>query len=94
MSGYEDQGGAVLPLARLYMARGEGAMARSTLEQALKAEGTSSLYRAPLLLMMVEVLVATGDVVGAHQAAGQLGSWRVNAERACCWHRRTWLRVR
>ncbi len=72
LSGYEDQGGAVLPLARLYMARGEAAMARATMEQALRAEGASSLYRAPLLLLMVEVLVALNDVEGAHRAARQL----------------------
>ena len=72
LSGYEDQGGAVLPLARLHMQRGEPAMARAILEQALRVEDSSSLYRAPLLLLLVEVLVVLGDVAGAHEAAHQL----------------------
>ncbi len=72
LSGYEDQGGAVLPLARLYMMRGENEMARATLEQALRADGSSNLYEAPLLLLLVEVLAALNDVEGAHEAAHQL----------------------
>ena len=74
LSGYEDQGGAVLPLARLYMARGELQVARATLEQALRVEGPSSLYRAPLLLLLVEVLVTLKEVAGAHDAARQLAA--------------------
>src|SRR4051812_7578763 len=35
LSGYADQGGAVVPLARLHLARGEADMARAVLEQAL-----------------------------------------------------------
>lgn len=72
LSGYEDQGGAVLPLARLYLARGQAQLARATLEQALSGQGESSLYRTPLLLLLVEVLVELGDVAGAHEAAREL----------------------
>jgi DNA-binding NarL/FixJ family response regulator len=72
LSGYEDQGGAVLPLARLHLARGEVDLARAVLEQALSAEGTPGLYHAPWLLLLTEVLIAAGDMQGAHQVAAQL----------------------
>jgi DNA-binding CsgD family transcriptional regulator/predicted negative regulator of RcsB-dependent stress response len=82
LSGYEDQGGAVLPLARLCLARGEAEMARATLEQALRAESSTSLYRAPLLLLLVEVLMALGDMAGAHEASRQLGELARTAQSA------------
>ena len=38
LAGYEDQGAAVVPMARLYLAKGEAALAQAALEQALSGD--------------------------------------------------------
>ncbi|HEX9990771.1 MAG TPA: LuxR C-terminal-related transcriptional regulator [Chloroflexia bacterium] len=72
LAGYEDQGGAVLPLARLHMARGEAQLAKAVLVQAIGGGSAPELYHAPLLLLLVEALLALGDADGAHTTAQQL----------------------
>jgi ATP/maltotriose-dependent transcriptional regulator MalT len=72
LAGYEDQGGAALPLARLHMARREAHLAKAVLVQAIGGERALGLYHAPLLLLLVEALLAQGDADGAHTTAQQL----------------------
>ncbi|HEY0069542.1 MAG TPA: response regulator transcription factor [Chloroflexia bacterium] len=74
MSGYEDYGSAVLPMSRLYLARGEAQLARAALEQTLRSRSGEalSLDSAPLLLLLVEVLLALEETSLAREAAGEL----------------------
>lgn len=74
LAGYEDEGGAVLPLARLHLARGEAALARALLEQALQASPPATLHRAPWLRLLVEVLLALGQVNEAQRAGAELAA--------------------
>jgi ATP/maltotriose-dependent transcriptional regulator MalT len=74
LSGYEDYGNSVLPRARLHLARGESELAQAVLEQALHSDSSPSLYRAPLLRLLVNVLLASDDVVSARHAAEELVS--------------------
>lgn len=71
LSGYEDQGGATLPLARLHLAKGEAHLAKAVLEHSL-GTGPATLYHAPLLLLLAEVLIALGDVIGSYSVARTL----------------------
>lgn len=72
LSGYEDYGSATLPRARLHLARGEPALARSVLTQALQGLPDGSLYRAPLQRMMVDCCLALADHEGARRAYDEL----------------------
>lgn len=72
LAGYEDQGEAITPLARLHLARGEPALARALLEQALSLASAPSLHRAPLLRLLVEVFVMLADLEGARRTADEL----------------------
>jgi ATP/maltotriose-dependent transcriptional regulator MalT len=74
LSGYEDYGSSVLPRARLYLARGELEMARAVLEQALRSDSSPSLNRAPLLRLLVDLLLRSNEVEGAHRTANELVS--------------------
>lgn len=74
LSGYEDYGNSVLPRARLHLARGESELAQAVLEQALHSNSSPSLYRAPLLRLLVNVLLASDDVDSARRAAEELVS--------------------
>lgn len=59
-------------LALLWLACGQAATATSALRRAL-AEAQNSAQRAELLAACVEALLAEGDIVGASEAADQLG---------------------
>ena len=72
LGGYEDYGSAVMPGARLYLARGETELARAVLEQALKPTSSVALHRAPLLRLLAEVLLASNDLESARRAANEL----------------------
>ena len=72
LAGYEDYGSAVLPRARLHLARGETALARAVLQQALETEHSTSLGQAPLLRLLVEVLLVSGDLEFARRTAEEL----------------------
>lgn len=74
LSGYIDHGSAVLPLARLYRGRGELALARATLEQALNGAAPATIDQAPLLRLLVEVLLEQGELDGADRAAHLLAA--------------------
>lgn len=70
LAGYEDHVTATTPLARLYLARGEIQLARAVLEQALGS--LPLLDRLPLLLLLVEVLLALGDMAAAKNVAEEV----------------------
>jgi len=74
ISGYEDYGSSVLPRARLYVARGESELARAALEQALQSDTSSSLHRAPLLRLLVDVLLASDQLDEAKRVTDELVS--------------------
>jgi ATP/maltotriose-dependent transcriptional regulator MalT len=69
LTGLEDQGAALVPLARLHLAKGEEEMARAVLAQALESTADPSLYRIPLLDLLAEVMLALDDVEAAWQVA-------------------------
>ncbi len=72
LAGFEDQDGALAPLARLHLARGQSEMARAVLAQALESAEDATLYRIPYLSLLTEVMLAMNDVAGALQAADEL----------------------
>ncbi|HLO28445.1 MAG TPA: LuxR C-terminal-related transcriptional regulator, partial [Anaerolineales bacterium] len=72
LGGYEDYGSSVLPRARLYLAHGELNLAQAVLEQALQADPSPALQRAPLLRLLVDVLLAANDLQSARQRADEL----------------------
>jgi DNA-binding CsgD family transcriptional regulator len=74
LTGYEDYGSATLPQARLHLARGEPALARALLTQALLGLPERSLYRAPLQRLMVDCCLALSDRDGARQAYKDLAA--------------------
>lgn len=74
LSGYEDYGNSTLPRARLYLARGESELAKAVLEQALQAEVSPSLHRAPLLRLLVDVYLSSNDPDSARRTANELVS--------------------
>ncbi len=72
LQGYEDHGTAVLPLARLHLARGETDLARAVLQQALQTEAVLTLHHAPLLVLLSDIRLAAGDTEAAQQASKNL----------------------
>jgi DNA-binding NarL/FixJ family response regulator len=72
LAGYEDQEDAALPLARLYLARGETGLARAVLEHALPPGQAPGLQHAALLRLLVDVLLAAGALDEAASVAARL----------------------
>jgi ATP/maltotriose-dependent transcriptional regulator MalT len=72
LAGHEDHEAAAVPLARLHLARGEAALARATLEQALLGSQPPTLHVVPQLSLLVDVLIAGGDLDAAQQAVERL----------------------
>ncbi|HYN90088.1 MAG TPA: hypothetical protein VER55_16255, partial [Ardenticatenaceae bacterium] len=72
LAGYEDHGAAVVPLARLHLARGEVQLAYALLRQALGSAPSGTPGRAPLLMALVVVLLAQGDLNAAADMAEEL----------------------
>lgn len=72
LAGFEDQGAALLPLARLHMARGEKKMAQAVLTQALESTAESDLFQVPLLEQLAGVMLALNDIVAARQVVEKL----------------------
>jgi ATP/maltotriose-dependent transcriptional regulator MalT len=72
LTGYDDYGAAVLPRARLHLARGEAHLARAILEQSLHATSSPMLEQAPLLMLLVDVLLALSEANAANDAAETL----------------------
>jgi DNA-binding NarL/FixJ family response regulator len=74
LAGYEDQEAARLPLARLHQAKGEVELARALLEQGLRSTAGATLHRAPLLVLLVEVLLLLDRADAAYQAAEEVAT--------------------
>ncbi|MFN8598656.1 MAG: LuxR C-terminal-related transcriptional regulator [Anaerolineae bacterium] len=72
LAGYEDHSSAMLPLARLHLARGETQLAYATLHQALQPTRSPTLDDAPILRLLVDVLLAQGETEAAKRSAEQL----------------------
>ena len=72
LSMYEDYGAAVIPLARLHLARDEPQLARAVLDRALPPGASHNLDKAPILLLLVDTLLQLGDLGGANRAARDL----------------------
>ncbi|GAB4128315.1 MAG: hypothetical protein OHK0050_41880 [Roseiflexaceae bacterium] len=72
LTGYEDYGSAVLPRARLHLARQEPALAKAVLEQAIQSLPAQSLYRAPLQRLLIDCYLALGEQDHALQAQHDL----------------------
>jgi hypothetical protein len=72
LAGYEDYPSALIPLARLHFAKGELARARAVLEQALTSADRESPGIAPLLVLLIQVLLAAGSAQEAHEVANSL----------------------
>lgn len=70
LTGYEDYGAAVVPLARLHLARSETQLAQALLEEALRT--AQALDRLPLLVLLIEVMLAAGNVEAAKDAADEV----------------------
>lgn len=66
--GLEDQRAAVVPLARLYMQKGETASARAVLEQALPTDTAPTLAHLSILLAWVDALLALDDAAAVGRA--------------------------
>jgi len=74
LAGYEDHASALIPFARLHFARGDFALARAILEQALASGGRTSIGSAPLLMLLISVLLASGKQIEAQTVADELAS--------------------
>lgn len=71
LRGYEDYGAALLPLAHLYCAKQELALAQATLERALPTTPTPMLDRLPCLLLLIDILLERGDATTAYHYGQQ-----------------------
>ncbi len=72
LSGFEDYDQSVLPLSRIYLARGDTRLAYALLEEKLQRIPQGELQRAPLLLLLIEVLLSLNEAELAHDALEQL----------------------
>src|SRR5437764_2254901 len=64
--------GAARPTAAIHLARGQASLARDVLERALHEVDESSSEAAPLLALLIDVLLASGEVDAARAASDQL----------------------
>lgn len=66
LDGLEDQSAAIIPLARLYLGRGDPALARAILEGSLPSSPAAyTLYHFPTLLVLTEVALVMHDILAA-----------------------------
>jgi tetratricopeptide (TPR) repeat protein len=71
---------ALLPSARLHLARGDVDLARATAARGLKAVGDDRLRGAELLALLVDIEVTAGDVEAAAQRCADLAERAVGLE--------------
>ena len=70
--GHDDHLEALLPTARLYLARGDHQLARATARRGLRMMGDDRVRAASLLGVLVEAELAEGDVAQAAEASAEL----------------------
>jgi DNA-binding CsgD family transcriptional regulator len=80
LAGLEDQHAAVVPLARMHIAKGEAAYACALLEQRLPTSGTHTLADIPLLFALVDVLLLLDDAPAAAQRVEALAAIAAQAD--------------
>ena len=85
LAGHEDHGEALVPLARLHLAKGEPQLAKAALEQALGSGDAPTLGQAPLLLLLVEAQLASGDVASARASVDRLAGLAEHAQSDLVW---------
>jgi ATP/maltotriose-dependent transcriptional regulator MalT len=74
LRGYEDNPLALRAMIRMLVASGEAALACALIERRLDQVGRDGLLAAPILSMLVEVSLESGDKERAHRAARDLGA--------------------
>jgi DNA-binding CsgD family transcriptional regulator len=84
LAGEEENAASVRPLAKLFLARGEGQQATSLLERRLSLVSKDSMQAAPLYALLTEARLDTGDLQGAADAARCLTAVAALTERAAC----------
>lgn len=67
LAGMEDQEAALVPMARLLVQKGETALARAMLEQALSSVSSYRLDHLPIIFLLIEILLTMGDAVGTQR---------------------------
>jgi DNA-binding CsgD family transcriptional regulator len=72
--GFDENPDAAVPLAALHLARGRNALARDRLERMLAEPSLSAGAAGPLLALLVDVELQSGDVDAADGAASRLES--------------------
>ncbi|MGH2992633.1 MAG: tetratricopeptide repeat protein, partial [Solirubrobacterales bacterium] len=72
LEGLDQRSDAARPLAALYLARGETALAHDLIERSLAGSGVEASGAGPLLALLVEVHLAEGSVADAAEAAERL----------------------
>lgn len=82
LAGYAGLPETVRARAALALARGEHAVAAALLDRRLNALGADSLLSLPHLALLVEALVAKGDVAGASHAAARLDALANSTDHA------------
>lgn len=85
LAGLEDYSAAHIPLARLHLAKRETQLARAVLEQGLPGSAEWKLEHVPHLLLLVEVLLAEGEAVRAHEVAEALAELAGNNQSLLLW---------
>lgn len=80
LAGLEDQTAAVVPLARLWLRKGEAALARGVLEQALPEDTGYTFHHLPALLLLVDVLLAGDDLPGVRRVMAHLVEMAARAD--------------
>ena len=74
LDGMSNDPEATLPLASLQFARGETAVARETLERALQRTDPSSSSVVPLLALLIDIHLASGDLAAAETSVDALAA--------------------
>jgi tetratricopeptide (TPR) repeat protein len=78
--GYDDQVDALLPLARLYLARENFDLAAAVARRALRALGGDRVRKTPLLVALTQAELGRGDMAAARRAVAAAGELVVQVD--------------